>query len=71
MTLIRNELTGSIAKRKCPKCKSLITFYELHPCICDICGTKVYPTKDIEFKEKLLKEMKKHELFLWNRKINK
>lgn len=59
MNYIRNELTGSVARRKCPKCKCIITFYELHPCICDICGTKVYPTQKMEFEEKLKKEIKK------------
>lgn len=67
MIFIRNELTGSVAKRRCPKCKDIITFYELCPCICDRCDTKVYPTQKMEFEEKLKKEMKKNEFIHGNR----
>lgn len=58
MNFIRSELTLSLAKRKC-KCGVVIVFYQPHPCICKNCGRKVYPTKKMEFKEKLKKEMKK------------
>lgn len=59
MSFIKNELTMSIAKRKCSKCGVTIVFYQPYPCICKNCGTKVYPTKKMEVIEKIKEEMKK------------
>lgn len=43
------------------KCGHVIAFISNAPRYCTYCGKKVYPTKRCEFKEKLLKEIKKHE----------
>lgn len=48
----------TIAKRKC-ECGNLMTFLRPYPAVCSICGRLVYPTKRMEFKEKLKKEIKK------------
>lgn len=45
-------------KVKC-KCGHTISFLSNHFVICKHCGRKVYPTKRSEFKDKLLKEIKK------------
>lgn len=47
-----------LLKVKC-KCGHTISFISNHYTICNHCGRKVYPTKKSEFKEKLLKEIKR------------
>ena len=47
-------------KTRCKKCKQLITFYKPYSCICANCNTRVYPSKEIEFKEKLAIERRKN-----------
>ena len=47
-----------LLKVKC-KCGHVISFLNNHYAICRHCGTKVYPTKKSEFKDKLMKEIKK------------
>ena len=54
-------LTGEpiiLIKTKC-KCGHTMTFIKNHYAICSHCGRKVYPTKKSEFKDKLIKELKK------------
>lgn len=46
--------------RKC-KCGHTLSFLEKHPRTCGFCGRLVYPTKELEFKEKLKREMRKNE----------
>ena len=43
---------------KC-KCGHTVNFIRDHYTICSHCGRKVYPTKKSEFKDKLLKEIKR------------
>lgn len=45
-------------KVKC-QCGHTISFLSNHFVMCNHCGRKVYPTKKSEFKDKLLKEIKK------------
>ena len=45
-------------KRKCI-CGRSLYFLENRPTICFDCGRLVYPTKKIEFKEKLKKELRR------------
>lgn len=45
-------------KVKC-KCGHVISFISNHFMICNHCGRKVYPTQKSEFKDKLLKEIRK------------
>ena len=53
--------TGEVIKLyrvKC-KCGHSISFIRNHFTICNHCGRKVYPTQKSEFKDKLLKEIKR------------
>lgn len=43
------------------KCGHVLTFLSKHPVSCRHCGELVYPTKKLEFRNKLMKEMRKHE----------
>ena len=43
---------------KC-KCGHTLSFISNHYTICNHCGNKVYPSKKCEFKDKLMKEIKK------------
>lgn len=43
------------------ECGQQIRFKYNKPCICKECGRKVYPSKEMEFKEKMKREMIKHE----------
>lgn len=43
------------------KCGHVLAFISNKPRFCNHCGKIVYPTKRCEFKEKLLKEIKKYE----------
>ena len=43
---------------KC-ECGHTLSFISNHYKLCNHCGRKVYPTKRSEFKDKLLKEIKK------------
>lgn len=45
-------------KVKC-KCGHTISFIKNHYAICSHCGKKVYPTKKSEFRDKMLKEIRK------------
>lgn len=47
-----------LLKVKC-ECGHTISFLSNHYVICTHCGRKVYPTKKSEFKDKLLKEIKR------------
>lgn len=42
-------------------CGHSLSFLSNHFIICGYCGKKVYPTKKSEFKDKLMKEIKKYE----------
>ena len=50
--------TIRLYKIKC-ECGHTISFLNNHYAICRHCGRKVYPTKRCEFKDKLLKEIRK------------
>lgn len=45
-------------KVKC-KCGHTLSFISNHFTICNHCGRKVWPNKQSEFKDKLMKELKK------------
>lgn len=42
-------------------CGHVLAFISNRPAICRHCGRKVHPTKKSEFRERLIKEMKKYE----------
>jgi uncharacterized protein with PIN domain len=58
-----------LIKVKC-KCGHTISFMKNHFAICSYCGRKVYPTKKSEFKDKLIKELKRNESSNINRKVD-
>lgn len=45
------------------KCGHRILFYNKKKVLCNWCGTFVYKNKKVEFKDKLLKEMRKNEIY--------
>lgn len=45
------------------KCGHVIYFYNKKKVLCNWCGTFVYKNKKVEFKDKLLKEMRKNEIY--------
>lgn len=62
--LMFNGYTGeqvNYVKNYCSKCGHSMTFLSNANKICQYCGTLVYPTKEIEFKNKLMKEILRHE----------
>lgn len=46
--------------RRVCKCSHSIYFVRNMPVICKYCGRTVYPTKQCEFKDKLIKERRKN-----------
>ena len=50
----------NLVKVKC-KCGHSIGFIKNHSMVCSYCGRLVYATKKDEFKDKLLKEIKRNE----------
>ena len=61
---VDDTLPKPLYKVNCPHCNMIITFYKPYSCICKNCKHKVYPSKEIEFKEKLKNERRKHECML-------
>ena len=45
------------------KCGHVIYFYNKKKVLCNWCGTFVYKNEKVEFKDKLLKEMRKNEIY--------
>ena len=61
--LDKSLMTGEpikLYKVKCV-CGHTISFLSNYKCICNHCGRMVYASKKNEFKDKLLKEIKKNE----------
>lgn len=48
-----------LVRRYCDNCHHSVSFLKDHFVICSFCGNKVYPNERSEFKDKLIKELKK------------
>lgn len=57
-TVSRTGENVNLVRVKC-KCGHVLTFLTEHPVVCRTCGKLVYPTKRCEFKNKLIKELRK------------
>lgn len=55
----------AFSKIRC-KCGVDICFYNDYSAICSYCGRKIYPSRKCEFREKMKKEIKKHEQSIIN-----